>query len=757
MAVPEGWRPLYVLPDRRILLACDNSVGLASRGIISHSVQLDSPPRSCMAVGDTLVVLTESRMYRLDRNLDIIPDAAAAAPCLRAVAAGNIRLDTPAVRLGTAYNAGDRFSAADNRAAIEAVADTVRDIDSAARTSGRLWQPVICRVRGRDARGAELFITEPVLLSHPDESETDISVSFTSTDGRNLAPATIEVPAWQPQLVWPDGCCPSDSGLHTVELLCTPVLYRRDLSKGRVQPRRRADQQWICNVTFGALGTGSGNFGGDGLQRHILDIIAHIDTLAASAWSGPVPAGEDPTPQIIPTARGGTIDDDTADLRQILRRPATIVAYADATIRGCRIFTASDMAADGDTVLYADPVAAHPGPPLPQHFFAATAAGAWHAYVEVKYADGSTSVTQTLGLDGAPLTFGPLLSVPAPDAVSITIGVRTAGGLGSTGTFPLVPDPSGQRSVYIAPRAKPMTLRDTSPVFAIPEAAPGQVILNGHIALAHTSTPHRPMCALHAGAGRILAVQPASAAQSAWDYGRSRFHLFADTGLHSIKTDISRLSISACLVDSRILDSPQALAVTDEGLAASISGDIVLLRGNTLRTIARLPGVLGLAYSHSWHELWCITAHTTHILCEHRNYGRYTLTTVLDPAGTAADPGGDAIVTDTDGTARITGHGEPVLNIPVEWQAYIPAPGPHTNISVLRTCITGSFSPMSIALHRCAGTRICPVPEIQLTVSGPLRSAAARRFVHIPARNFHLHITATASATSHFLSAEITQ
>lgn len=757
ISVPEGWRPLHVLPDGRILLANARSVGFATRGFISHSAQLDSEPRSCMTVGDTIIVLTDSRMYRLDDSLGILPDAAACAPCVRAVAAGNIRLDTPAVRLGAAYTAGDRFSAADNRAAITAVSDTVHDIDMAARMSGRLWQPVICRVRGLDARGAELFITEPVLLTHPDGSETDIAVSFTSTDGRNLAPATVEVPVWQPQLVWPDGCTPADSGLRAVELLCTPVLYRRDLSKGRVEPRRRADQQWICTVTFGALGTGSGSFGGDGLLRHILDIIGHIDTLAAPAWSGAAPALENPAPQTIPAARSGSIDDDTATLRRILRHHSPAVSYADATARAARTFTAAAMAASGDTVLYADPVIEHPAPPQPQHFFAATAPGAWHAYAEVKYADGSTSVTQTLGLSGAPLTLGPLLSVPAPDAVSITIGVRNAGGLGSTGTYPLVPDPSGQRAVYIAPGARPFTLGDTSPVFAIPQAKPRPVSLKGHIALAHATTPHRPLCALHAGAGRILAVQPAEAAQSAWDYRRGRFHLFADTGLHSIKTDTSRLSMSISPVDSRVLDSPRALAVTDEGLAASMSGDIVLLRGNTLSTIARLPGILGLAYSHSWHELWCIAPHTTHVLCTRHKYGRYTLTTVLDPEGTAGNPGADAIVVDSGGVPRLTGHGEPALNLSVEWQAYIPLGNRRTNISVLHADIAGTFNPMGIALHRCAGRRVCPVPEIQLTVGGPLQSPLGRRFVHIPTRDIHIHITAAASVSSHFRSVEITQ
>lgn len=755
-AMPEGWRPLHVMPDGRVLLTCGCSVGFATHGAVTHSLVLDSEPRCCVAAGDVLAVLTASRLYRIDSRPGILPDAASCMPALRAVSAGNIRLDTPAVRLGATYTAGDRFAAADNRAAIVAVVDTVRDIDTAARMAGQLWQPVICRLRALDARGDVLFVTEPVLLSHPDGADTDIAVQFTSADGHTLAPASIEVPVWQPQIVWPAGCDPSTAGVASVELQCTPVLYRRDLSRGRVEPRRRSDQQWICTVSFAALGAGSGSFGGDGLTRRMLDIIGRIDTLASTAWSGRVPAGESPAPLTVPLARHGSIDDDTAALRRALARPVSPVSYADALAASGAPFTAAAMAVAGDTVAYADPVVARAAPPAPEHFFAKTASGAWHAYAEVTYADGSTAVSQTLGLDNAPLTIGPLLSVPAPDAVSITIGVRTAGGLGSTGTFALVPDPSGQRSVYVAPGAKPFSLGNTSPQFAVPEAKPAQVSLAGYIALARTSMPQRLLCARHAGVGRILALHAALAAQSAWDYGRSRFHIFADTGLYSLKADTRRRSLSATPVDSRVLDSPHSLADTDDGLAASLSGDIVLLSGNTCRTLMHQPGVLGMAYAHSHHELWCITAATTEVLCAGCGYARYTMTLTLDPAATVNNPGGDALITDTGGNVRRAGHGEPVTAVDIEWSGGISLSRLARGIAAMRADITGTFSPLTIAVHRRTITRICPAPELQLTVDGPLRSPIGRRFMHIPMREVQIRITATASPDSSLRAIEIT-
>ena len=754
VAVPDGWRPLYIMPDGRILLASGSSMGFAARGVVTHRAALDSAPLHCLYVGDTLVLLTASRLYRLGDDLAVLPDPADAMPALRAVASGNIRLDTPAVRLGATYSAGDRFSAADNRAVIAAVADTVRDIDDRARMAGLMWQPVICRLRGLDARGTQLFATEPMLLVGTDGAEADISVRFTSADGRNLAPATSEVPVWQPQIVWPEGCDPAAAGVCTVELQCTPVLYSHDLSKGRVTPRRRSDEQWICSVSFGDLDTAAA---GNGLLRRMLDVTGRIDALAAPAWSGRVTTGMSPAPVTVQAARAGNLDDDIATLRHALAKPVEAAAYADATLAGSRTFTAAAMAAAGDTVLYADPVAGHPAPPHPAHFFARTAAGAWHAYVEVTFADGSTMVSQALGLSDAPLSFGPMLSVGAPDAVSVTIGMRTAGGLGSTGTFPLVPDPSGRCAVYVAPGAKPFTLGDTSPVFAIPEAKPATVAFQGYIAIARAAAPHIPLCALHAGAGRILALRGAEAAQSAWDYGRSRFHMFTDTGLHSLKVDVGRRSFSATHVDSRMLDSPQALAVTDDGLAASLAGDIVLLQGNGIRTLMRLPGVLGLAYAHSHHELWCITAGDTQVLCTDSRYARYTLTTALDPAGTVECPGGDALVTDTGGTVRLAGHSEPVLGIDVEWRGGIRFDRLVRGMAMLRADITGTFSPITIALHRRALTRVCPAPELQLTAAGPLYSPMGRRTFTAPMREAEILITATATPSSRLRSIRFSQ
>ena len=61
-AMPEGWRPLHVMPDGRVLLTCGCSVGFATHGAVTHSLVLDSEPRCCVAAGDVLAVLKASRL-----------------------------------------------------------------------------------------------------------------------------------------------------------------------------------------------------------------------------------------------------------------------------------------------------------------------------------------------------------------------------------------------------------------------------------------------------------------------------------------------------------------------------------------------------------------------------------------------------------------------------------------------------------------------------------------------------------------------
>lgn len=748
LPAPDGWRPICILSDGRPLFAQGTAIGLAARGIITHTATLDSAPRCAAHISDTIIVLTDTRCHRFDTDLSPIPDPLTATPSVRAVAAGNIRLDTPAVRLSATYAAGDRFSSADNRAVAAAIADTVRDIDTRARIAGQMWQPVLCAIRALDAHANTLFTTQPVLLSHPDTPDSDLLVSLTSTDGRNIAPTAIELPVWQPQITWPDGADPAAAGIASIELLCTPVIYRADLTRPRVEPRRRADQSAFCTVTFMPLALGSGTFGSDGLTRRMLDIIARFDTISAIAWSGR-PAT---TPATIPMATPSDLDTDIATLRRALNHPVSPVPYADALQAPGALITAASVTSAGQAVLYTHPAIIRAAAAHPAQYFATTTDSAWQAWVQVTYADGSTRVTTASGLTGAPVTFSPVLSVPAPDATSMHIVVRTAGGLSMAGTYPLQPDPTARRSVYIAPAARPFRLPDVSPVTTVPTESIAAVTLPDHILVAAVSAPANILFTTTPGVGSIIALSPAHTSGSAWDYNRSHYYIFGTHGVYTLKVDLPRRSTSTAILDCRVLDTPQALLTTHHGTIASVSGDLVRLRAGNISTIRRMPGIQALAYAHSCHEIWCLADTGTQVLCPDQAWGRYTLSHTFIPSATVSRGGTDSLIVQTDGTIRIAGHGEPALNIDIEWSAEQSCAGHHAGPADFNADITGTYSPLTIGITRNTGFGSCPAPELQLTVRGTLRSPIWRRLYTAPMHTILYTLTATATPGSRLTS-----
>ena len=400
--------------------------------------------------------------------------------------------------------------------------------ESAVSAEGLQWQPVIAYITATTPTGNPIITTEPKLITAPDGIEFSGNIPLHSNDGDTTLATTLETPAWQLIVIGDNdlrAACPDAA----ITLNVATILPRFDLSRTpAVIPRRRADDSAFCTVTLAPSRFSAAARPGPGRQAAIASAIATFD-------SSGVPKS---TPR----------------------------SYTSVMLSPPHSFIARHAAVAPGIVLWSDPTVSRALPPCASTFAAATGSVAWHAAVKVTFADGSSLVTATEGLDNAPLSFGPILSYPAPDAVSIHIIVKATGHPVRSGTFPLSPDPSRRRAIYIHSTLTPFTLPDTPAAYTIPAQQPAAVHFPGTIAAAPASAPLAPASLATLPAINALAAPTAS--QTAWDYGRSRFYAFTASGIHLLNVDLTKPRISTSAIDRRVVAAPCAVACCDDNIAA---------------------------------------------------------------------------------------------------------------------------------------------------------------------------------------------
>lgn len=712
LRLPAGWQPFAMLDG--ILLARNGvHIAFAPGGTLAPAATLPAAPL-CAAFSDgTLVVMTAAGPATFDVDPDtriLHPKAACTAPAatLRAVAAAPVRVGLPSVAVSKVRDAARQ---------------ALRDIDAAVRAEGLYWQPVIARVRATAPSGALIHLSEPLLLTCPDGVPATGAITFDSSDSTTTLAATVEAPAWSIALdIDPDFIQKFPDA--DIRLITSPVLYPFDLSRPMsVHPRRRADSNAWCTVTPAPSPFSMAPRPSAATCRRVARLLAD-DTLCST------------------TASAG-IDDDIAALRAVLRTPVRPLSYTAAMLSAPHSFTATRAASGSRAVMWSGIGVIRAQPSRASAMaITADAAASWHAAVKVTFADSSSLVTVAESTSGAPLLFSPVISYPAPDAVSLTITVKASGKDVLTGTFPLSPDPSRRRAVYVHPSLRPFTLPDVADVFTVPAQSPARVSLPRVIVASAPSAPAAAAASATVTSGKVNAISEAIFSQSGWDFGRSRFYVFTTAGILLANADLSRATISTSLLDTRVVSAPCAVTPTCDGIAAIASGDIVLLSGTRLRRLAVLSGATALAWNHADHELWAISPDTTTVICTDTG-DIYNLSDTFSP-----DIAAGAYLLDTEGFCREASHPDTPLSINVALEAVT------TFANTVRTPLTltldaaGRFTPLTITVSRTSLGTSTPAPDHTLTVHGPLKSPLRRRIVIPPTRSVTTTLTATTTSTA---------
>lgn len=601
---PEGWEPfagVKIAGSHLLLLKKGSSIGVLSGIAVPYAVDLESEPLHAVAVAPgVLLVATAGGVVIVDiepssGRLSVRPDFNACLPAVRGVSAGNVYSTPRAVKVDVASVASARLTDAEARRLASSAVDALSAIESSSASAGVCCHPALACVRAYDANGMLLFATEPVVLSRPDGLQLPATIPFNaSADSAYAEAEAVAAPVWQPVLEMPSALLAALPAGTVVEVLMSePLDTLRMADAPEVSPRRRPADP-LATVTFHP-------------SRH--DAAAVADAPMRVVWSSRRPSESQ---QIEVKGTGTAV--------------STAIGHDAPTI-----LTAGSSAIASSVVVWGAPAMRRIAPPGAECYAVGCddAAGPWHAYTAVDFADGSSQVTVSEGLSSPPAVFSPILSYPSADAIALTITV-SSGTEVRTGRFPLVP--CGQRGVWLHSSLRPFALPDAADAFVLPVASPRLKECPSFVAVAASSSPLAPFAMLSPADVDICAVAPAVASQSPWDFGRSRFYVFTTGGIYMLVADPRRHTASMSLIDTRIVASAHACCHVDGALAAIASGDIVLIAGGRVSRIARVPTTTALAWAHADHELWCITPSGVEVVCFDDAGRKYTIPEVFTPA-----------------------------------------------------------------------------------------------------------------------------
>lgn len=718
MPVSPGFTPLVSLNG--ILIVCDGDT-VCVDGRDGMPLRLGFTPRTAVQTGPcTFIVLSDSSAKVIDVDPDTLElsvhaDFDRILPSLRAVDAGLVYASVAPVRCNVGEIQAGALADADSRRFARAACDAYKALSEAAASQGLCIHPRLARVRALSPQGVRLFITEPVLLAHPSLSEFNGRFEFVASQSvAGFAEADDAcAPAWKPQLCIPDSLLKALPPGTVVEVLVSDPVPAFDVEKKAVVAPRRRSSDPLVRVSLAMSAV------------DVFSMALDADMHMRRGWSTRMPQ----SCQSFSFSHGPVLK----------------------VTSGARLKTALSGASTASAVVWASPVAQRPEPPGADAYAVAVEDKPWHSAVAVEFADGSVSVTVSSGSTGAPSLFSPLICYPAPDAVAVSITV-SSGGEVRHGRFPLVASAGSHRAVWFSPEMTPSELPGVLDSFVPPLSSPAVRAFPASVAVASALNPLQPFAFFSPGVGKVHAVISAVVGQSAWDYGRSRFYVFASDGIYLLSVDPSKCTVSASLIDSRVVESQHAVVRIGAGIAAIASGDIVMIKGRNVEKIHRNVLARALAWVNSHKELWCICGDAVEVVCLENGGLRYSVPAVYDVWALQASPE-TTYIRRADGRIFVAGHGQLRGSVPVRFVTELPVPVNVSRYPILRLDIPGRYESLDITVTRTDTLGAAPAPDFKADVSGRI-SAPLRFVLPLPAsvRSIRLEISGIAAPDSRFIS-----
>lgn len=591
---------------------------------------LPSEARSAVATGNVLIVMTDDGPYRIDydetamawRDYGLMPEFPVIN--LKAIETSSVSVATPVIRLSGTYSdwKGD-LDDVDMKVIADSLFDVYERANAQAMQSGFFVQPVVARYQLFDGKGTMLYQSAPVLVSagYGFQAVEALSASVVKEGDYFTAinPLWLRMPIFK---VGFDTALDKSGAwgniVKSVKIIVSPQLHPVDYDAPlSYRMETDADNSHLFRVYM--PGVAVGMVPNLRLRRSLTECMAvTVNDNAVlvkkiySPFGGGLSSANYPLGKVVLSCVDCTSAAD--ECRALDRSLAKYIAYLKSyehrlidMVSAPHGFSAATAAAVGDIIIYGGitPLR-YRGYPVNMMAVERTS-GAWYANAVVEMADGGESVVwYGEGDSDAPLSFSPLLSYPSPDAVSLKITVCYADGAVRSLSVPLTS--AGGISLYISDDFLPLSLVVEEDAYVIPAEVKGNGCYPGSVLTASVKTPLLPLSSLDVTQGDIVSVTPAVRSLSSWDFARSHLYLFSTTGIYALSVNAARSVIAANIIDSRGVRSSQAVTVTEYGVCAVASNDLVHILGSRSATLDADTGFEAIGWSAPYQELWCVTA-----------------------------------------------------------------------------------------------------------------------------------------------------
>lgn len=517
---------------------------------------------------------------------------------------------------------------------------------SQAASRHRFVQPVIVRVIAHDSSGASVYVSPPVMLA-PDAGVQCRSVDIPLTgDGLSSAGETLlrAVP-FSIGVDFPAGLVAAWGGrVVSVRIEVSPQIHAADFS-GEPEVDFLSDQTSSAvtlRVSAPGIPLTENQISADGseFRRRVEGLLSHLDSVMLTAFTVNV-AGD-----AVPPRTTGIYAALTADARvQVSRLLSGVSAPVDRcegdgltllSMNYPHSFSAGCGCVSGDTVVWGN---------LASRLFEGYH-GAEYATRFSSEITGTTPVTAVVTLDDGsqlvvsdtlsgqiPSAFSPLLTYPHPRARQLSVMVGN-----NAFTVTLRPTPDGRMAYALAADCRPVEATTSLPMHIVPSA---DVVITDYPDCVAAASPAGPLALLsigRCGQGEVKAVTPAPRGNSSLDFARRRFYAFTSRGICSLAVGSGRNSIVATLIDGRPVSSSEAVCMIEGAVAAVAGKDLVIVKGNSVRTVVSDCRCSMLGWNVSQRELWA-SGHPDGILVANATTDDFYIRDDVSPTDLLTDSG----------------------------------------------------------------------------------------------------------------------
>lgn len=513
--------------------------------------------------------------------------------------------DTPAIRLSGATNGRDDSSIAgyDLPVITDRLLLAYSGLKLGVKNAGAAMQPVLARYRLRDSFGATVFLSSPVLLCAPSGFQAAVPFSFSSSDSMgSLLPGFIQCDSYHLAVNAPEPLpAPWDSIVASAEIEVSPQL----------DP---VDAEGVCEGSVRL--TGAANASASVCLPGIQPVLSARQAAARSLVADALARAESLLEPVAKIGRpfGGTLGAPGTDKYISMRR-----GYISAAGLASRPVTKTFVHGTTHTArLSLDGLSlrANPSTPLPKPTgvpalaaVLADAEGDWKGAVAVTLRRGDfpeTLVTRTDASRACPVSLGPLLVYPDPDATELSVSMLRPDGSAVARTFPLTPIPEAGVAYWIDPAIARVALPKAPFGFEVPlESFNGSPAVNGvDVFVGEADTP--------AGSAsfdaEVVAMADAPRSRSSWDFSRRRVLCFGSGGTEVLTIGADGVVRSRTLADRRPVLSPDAVARAggkDGASVLAVAGDdLIRVSGTRIETLLPRCRAARPGWCARFDEIW---------------------------------------------------------------------------------------------------------------------------------------------------------